>query len=118
MDLNSYNAMCEDAAFGDWLVETIADSIGIESKNIKGSELRRKIDRAIYKGTDCGAWVRFDEKGIIVGTIVEGRNEEYVERIQLPQDDDPQELCKRFWAAIENCENFAEEHFGVDDSEI
>lgn len=111
MDEIAYNRMCEDAAYGDWLVQTIADSIGIEP-DIK------KIERAIYKYTSCGAWVRFDEKGIIVGTIVEGSDAEYSERIDLPQDEDSEELCKRFWKAVENCESFAKEHFDVEEEEI
>ena len=106
MDSVSYNRMCEDAAYGDWLVETIANSIGIEAD-------ANKIERAIYKGTSCGAWVKFDEKGIIVGTIVEGSDAEYNERIELHEDE--KELCKRFWNAIQRCEDFAEEHFDQED---
>jgi hypothetical protein len=84
------------------LVETIANSIGIEP-------YPEKINRAIYRGTDCGAWVKFDEDGILVGTIVEGSEAEYSERIELT--DDPDELCKRFWDAIQNCEDFSDENF-------
>jgi len=30
------------------------------------------LPKAIYKGTDCGAWIQWDDKGIDVGSIVEG----------------------------------------------
>jgi hypothetical protein len=101
--------MCEDAAYGEWLIETIAESIGIEPD-------AKKIDRAVYKGTSCGAWVRFDEKGIMVGTIVEGSDAEFSKRVEL--SDNPHELCVNFWDAIQECEDFAEEHFGHDSWEI
>jgi hypothetical protein len=98
--------MAEDAAYGEWIVQAIADSIGVAPDP-------QKIDRAIYKGTDCGAWVRFDAQGVVVGTIVEGSEAEYSERIAL--SDDEATLCRRFWQAVQNCEDFASEHFDADD---
>lgn len=102
MDSVDHMQMCENAAYGEWLIETIAKSVGVEP-------VANRIDRAIYKETDCGAWVRFDTEGLIVGTIVEGSDAEYSERIELTDDED--ELCKRFWDAIQRCEEFADEHF-------
>jgi hypothetical protein len=102
MDSVDHYRMCEDAAFGEWLIKVIADNIGSEPD-------QKSIDRAIYKETDCGAWVRFDDKGIMVGTIVEGSDAEYSERIELSDQED--ELCKRFWDAIQRCQDFANEHF-------
>lgn len=34
--------------------------------------LESKMKRALYKGTDCGAWIEFDADGVRVGSIVEG----------------------------------------------
>lgn len=30
------------------------------------------IERDVYKYTDCGAWIAFEEDGILLGSIVEG----------------------------------------------
>ena len=100
--------MDEAAAIGSALIQTIADNIGIEPDP-------EKIDRAVYDGTDCGAWVEFDELGILVGTIVEGSDATYSERIELCEDE--KELCERFWAAIQRCEDFADEHFNQEEDE-
>jgi hypothetical protein len=35
-------------------------------------EMQRSISRRVYKGTDCGAWVSYQETGVKVGSIVEG----------------------------------------------
>jgi len=106
MDSVDYHNMCSDAAYGEYLIEAIAKSIGIEPDP-------EKINRAVYKGTSCGAWVKFDEEGILVGTIVEGSDAEFSKRIQL--SDNEKLLCERFWAAIQECEDFAEENFEDDD---
>lgn len=104
---NMTNAEC--AAWSTFLIEAIAKSIGVEPN----AEL---IDRAIYKGTDCGAWVRFDEQGVKVGTIVEGSDAEYSERISLvgittdlEEAECERLIAERFWEAVEACERFASE---------
>jgi hypothetical protein len=100
----------EHAAFGAFLVQTIAESCGLEFKG-PISELERKIDRAVYKGTDCGAWVRFDERGIVVGSIVEGSDAEFSERIDLTgvdiSDEGAKILAERFWNTIEKINGLA-----------
>jgi hypothetical protein len=100
----------EDAnAFGEFLVSTIAELYGAKPRP-------ESVDRAVYKATDCGAWVRFDAEGIKVGTIVEGSDATYDERIDLDgidlDDAGAATLVARFRAAIANCEAFAAEHFG------
>lgn len=102
----------EHAAFGTFLVQTIAESCGITVEpTFKCSELERKIDRAVYKGTDCGAWVRFDERGIVVGSIVEGSDAEFSERIDLTgvdiSDEGAKILTERFWNTIEKINGLA-----------
>ena len=102
----------EHAAFGTFLVQTIAESCGITVEPaFKCSELECKIDRAVYKGTDCGAWVLFDEKGIVVGSIVEGSDAEFSERIDLTgvdiSDEGAKILTERFWNTIEKINGLA-----------
>lgn len=103
--------MQEDEGFGLFLIEAIAKPLSLPN-DIKA------IEKAVYKGTDCGAWVKFDAQGILVGTIVEGSDAEYSERVSIknlqPSDEDEVELNRRFWEAIQNCENFAKEHFNSD----
>ncbi len=36
------------------------------------TEATESMKRIVYKYTNCGAWIVFDEKGITVGSIVEG----------------------------------------------
>lgn len=108
----------EDAAFGQFLVECIAHWCGLSGDE---ENLVSRIEKAIYKGTDCGAWVRFDELGIMVGTIVEGSDAEYSERIDISgldtDDDDEKRLHERFSAAVQRCEDFAIEHFNQEEHE-
>jgi hypothetical protein len=109
MDEIEYEDFQEKATYGEWLIKTIADNIGIAPDP-------EQIDRAIYKGTDCGAWVRFDEDGIMIGTIVEGSDAEYRERIECTECEET--LCENFWEAIQRAEDFsAEEWRMVDDEE-
>ena len=35
------------------------------------------LEKAIYKGTACGAWINWDEKEIRIGPIVEGSDAEF-----------------------------------------
>jgi hypothetical protein len=99
----------EDEAFGAMLIEAIAKRIGIEPDT-------KKISRAIYKRTDCGAWIWFDAKGITVGTIVEGSDAEFSERIDLEgvelSEEGEKLVADRTFAALDRCEGFANEHFG------
>ena len=108
----------EDAAFGQFLVEGIAHWCGLSGNE---ENLVGRIGKAIFKGTVCGAWVRFDELGIMVGTIVEGSDAEYAERIDISgldtDDDDERLLHERFSAAIQRCEDFADEHFDQEEDE-
>lgn len=61
-----------------------------------------KIKKAIYKGTDCGAWVNFESDGVEVGSIVEGVDEG-TETFTLKY---PFEI-KKFWEALDEIEKDA-----------
>lgn len=36
------------------------------------AENEEQCERRIYKYTECGAWIEFNESGIVIGSIVEG----------------------------------------------
>lgn len=83
-------------------VEELAASIGTAHNTIES------ISRAIYKGTDCGAWVDArtvdDKPGIGVGSIVEG-----VERTTETQELAFPFSDKQFWSAVAQVEKEAGE---------
>jgi hypothetical protein len=103
----------ENEAYGAFLIETIAKSCGFKGTEPDLAKPNHGIDRAVYKGTSCGAWVRFDSEGVMVGTIVEGSDAEFSERIDLTGIDISEEgetiLLERFWDAVQQCEDFADE---------
>ncbi|MCU0613257.1 MAG: hypothetical protein MUE60_15915 [Candidatus Eisenbacteria bacterium] len=41
-----------------------------------GADSEESAARAIYKATECGAWIRFEDDGIALGSIVEGSDAE------------------------------------------
>lgn len=107
----------ENAAFGSWLVEVLAEFYGCEKQP-------DAISRRAYKTTDCGAWLHFDEKGILVGTIVEGSGAETWTRVDvsglMDLDDEParKELISRVMAGLQKCEDFAAEVWAeIEDSD-
>lgn len=44
----------------------------------------KQLDRAVYKDTECGAWVRIEGRQVNVGTIVEGSDAEFREKLTFP----------------------------------
>lgn len=48
-------------------IQELADQVGT---NVEG------LEKAIYKGTDCGAWIRQEENSVVMGSIVEGSDAE------------------------------------------
>jgi hypothetical protein len=103
-DWESYQRGQEDAAFGKFLVEVIAEIYGCEPTP-------EAVDRAVYKNTTCGAWCKFDEYGIKVGTIVEGSDAEFSTRVDVTgldaESGAARRLKARFRDAIRECEEFA-----------
>lgn len=112
-EINAYKS-AEAEAFGEFLIRAVADGIGCEP-DIK------RIEKAIYKGTDCGAWIKFDENGIMVGSIVEGSDAEFSERIDVSGTgdvDDPFQLISdRVFAALERINKAACEAWDEANSE-
>lgn len=102
----------DDESYGCFLLETVASIYAC-------NQTQEAIDRAVFKNTECGAWCRFDEDGILVGTIVEGHEPEYSERIDLAgiqrSDEGAELLAQRFRSAIERCESFVDEVLAAND---
>lgn len=55
--------------------EDLAEYLSVTVGKYK-DKLKEAIASRVYKNTDCGAWVKFTETGIILGSIVEGSEAE------------------------------------------
>jgi len=44
------------------------------------------LERSVYKGTSCGAWIHWDDKHIHIGSIVEGSDAEFDREFKFPFD--------------------------------
>ena len=106
----NYCDMQEGQAFGAWLREVIAAHVCGDS-----AAPESEIARCVYRDTDCGAWVRFDEDGILVGSIVEGSDAEFSERVhvddlmELDEADGAVLLVQRWDAALDVIEGLVAE---------
>lgn len=96
----------ENEAFGSFLIRVIAEALDCEADP-------QCIARSLYKFTNCGAFIHFDDKGVVVGTIIEGSDAEFSERLDLKGVDVSEEgaklLQERFWEFVQQAEDFAEE---------
>ena len=50
-----------------------------------------RLERDIYKYTDCGAWIKWDDESVTVGSIVEGSDAEFDRRFTYPFSSDDYE---------------------------
>ena len=53
------------------LNEELKDRVAVHFGLEKGCPVHR-IEKALFKGTACGAWIEFPDDGLVVGSIVEG----------------------------------------------
>ena len=97
-------------AFGNFLLETVAGMYDCKPDITL-------ISRAVSQHTGCGAWIVFDDQGILVGTICDGPNE-YSERINLKgieaDDEGAARLRCRLCYALAACDQFADDNMDVD----
>jgi len=71
---------------------------GFNEENIE------QVSRNTYKYTNCGAWCSCDEKGIQVGSIVEGSDiDTETHNLNYPFD------IKDFWDALDQVEKEADQ---------
>lgn len=66
-------------------ITDLADYVGVNAVGTH-AEVEQRLQRAIYKGTDCGAWIRCWETEVVIGTIVEGSDAEFTESMTYPFD--------------------------------
>jgi hypothetical protein len=48
------------------------------------AEVVKRLERAIYKYTDCGAWIQERMSGVLIGSIVEGSDAEFSTFLTFP----------------------------------
>ena len=100
MDEIDYEQQESDASMGQACIMAIAKSIGCKPD-------QKVIERAIYNGTICGAWVEFTETGVMVGSIVEGScADTKTYNIEYPGDigDEDAGFVSSFWKALDEVE--------------
>ena len=64
-----------------------------------------RLDREVYKYTDCGAWFNHSETGFAIGSIVEGSDAEFSRNFFYPVESDAVDmwiaeleiLCEDAW---------------------
>ena len=65
----------------------------------------KSLERDIYKYTDCGAWINWDDSSVTIGSIVEGSEAEFSESFLFPVESDEldawitelEQLCDEAW---------------------
>ena len=67
MDEVDYFKMEEEIALGSELNKRVKEHYGLQE-----SDDDARLSKALFKGTECGAWIEFTETGLAVGSIVEG----------------------------------------------
>ena len=71
----------------------------------KGLEKPEQLEHYVYKYTDCGAWIVWDDNGVEIGSIVEGSDAEFSERFLFPVESNEldawitelEQLCDEAW---------------------
>lgn len=71
----------------------------------KGLETPEQLNHYIYKYTDCGAWINWDDSSVTIGSIVEGSEAEFSESFLFPVESDAldawieelERLCEDAW---------------------
>ena len=65
----------------------------------------QSLKRAIYRGTECGAWIEWNTEKVVIGSIVEGSEAEFSEEFRFPFDskkyddwiEELEALCDQAW---------------------
>ena len=71
----------------------LLDEVGVETEAL--------LSKCIYKSTDCGISVHFDDDYVTIETAVEGANAEFGERIPFPFS------AEYFWTCLEDMDQEA-----------
>ena len=70
-----------------------------------GLESPEQLDHHVYKYTDCGAWITWDDNSVTIGSIVEGSDAEFSESFLFPVESktldawvtELERLCDEAW---------------------
>lgn len=70
-----------------------------------GCESEKHLEHDMYKYTDCGAWITWDDNGFCIGSIVEGSDAEFCRGFTYPVESEIvdawmkelEELCDEAW---------------------
>ena len=71
MDEMDYFEMQEQIALGEELNKRVKAHCGLQP-----SDDDARLSKALFNGSDCGAWIVMEETGLKVGSIVEGSDAE------------------------------------------
>ncbi len=77
-------------------IEGLAEHVGVELK---------ELERSVYDAYDCGPYIKWDDKGVTIGSIVEGSDAEFEKTLKFPfQSEDYEDwlneledLCEKAW---------------------
>ena len=77
-------------------IHDLAEHIGTDVQGLK---------KAIYRGTECGAWIEWNTEKVVIGAIVEGSEAEFSEEFRFPFDskkyndwiEELESLCDQAW---------------------
>jgi len=78
----------------------------------KGLETPEQLHHYVYKYTECGAWISWDNSSVTIGSIVEGSDAEFDKTFLFPVSSDIldewvselEELCEEAWIEANECE--------------
>lgn len=70
-----------------------------------GVDNEERLPKAMYKGTECGAWIQWDNATVSIGSIVEGSDAEFAESFTFPVSSETieewleelEDLCDQAW---------------------
>jgi len=81
------------------LRELFQEVCSTSETDVHEDRMKSRMDKAIYRGTECGAWISHRHAGVAVGSIVEGCDHDTeVHELLYPFDK------KDFWGKLEEVE--------------
>lgn len=85
----------------------LARHYGVDTSGTK-AEVVKRLERAIYKYTNCGAWIQEKMDGVLVGSIVEGSDSEFSHFLSFPFNEEDfsntilwlEDMCEEEWLRV------------------
>lgn len=66
------------------------------------------IKSRVYRRTDCGAWIVFTEKGVRIGSIVEGCDHDGTRSYDIAYSGDDEAFVAEYWRCLQLIEDEAD----------